>query len=96
MPTIHIFRASQATIDYKNSIALLNYDDAVILLDDAVYLINRPIINELIQTVSLNNIYVLEQHALARGIKPNQGITPINLASFPTLMLSFTQSITWQ
>lgn len=96
MSTIHIYRASQATVEYKNSIALLSHNDAVILLDDAVYLAKHPILNVLIKAVSSKNVFILEEHAFARGITPPHNVTPINLASFPALILSFNQSITWQ
>lgn len=97
MSTLHIIRRSISThSSIKNSIELLSKGDVVVFIDDGIYNINDLIYQEIYKVISSTNIYVVVEHAQARGISIPDNMSAITIKEILGLSLSTTQSITWQ
>lgn len=97
MSVLHLIRTSNfATNDLSLCLNHLSADDSLILLDDGCYNLHHPLLNSAVEKITRSNIYMLGQHASARGLKLDQDIELISMAEVVQLVLSNQTVITWQ
>lgn len=93
--TLHLLRQSPFTNDDMllcNEILMLN--DSVVLMDDGCYTLNHPLLNKLHK--KCENIFIIEQHALARGLSLSNNIQVIDITTFNQFVFEHKNSVTWQ
>lgn len=93
--TLHLLRQSPFI---KNDIELcrtnLSPEDAIVLIDDGCYTLHHQIMKDL--QLACNNIYIIEQHAIARGFNLKVDIQGINITQLNKLIFEYDNSVTWQ
>ncbi|GAA6206674.1 MULTISPECIES: sulfurtransferase complex subunit TusB [Thalassotalea] len=93
--TLHLVRFSPfINTDIELCRDNLLADDSIVLIDDGCYTLNHQIFEEL--QLSCQQIYVVEQHAIARGITLANHSNGINLAKLNQLIFQYDNSVTWQ
>jgi len=91
--TLHIVRqiSNQVT---ENLLSLITSSDSIVLIDDGCYYNNHSL---LIQINNITeNIYIIEDHAQARALKPLALLNNIKLEDLYTLVFQHKNSVTWQ
>lgn len=93
--TLHLLRLSPFT---NNDMLLCNenlmLNDSVVLLDDGCYTLNHPLLNKL--QIKCDNIFIIEQHALARGLSLKNNIQAIDITTLNQFVFEHKNSVTWQ
>ncbi|MEW6991656.1 sulfurtransferase complex subunit TusB [Colwelliaceae bacterium 6441] len=93
--TLHLLRQSPFK---QNDISLCCHNvtihDAIVLIDDGCYTINHQMFTELCNTTQ--NIFIIEDHVFARGLKMPNCIQAIHLNKFNELIFEYSNSVTWQ
>ena len=97
MTTLHLVRCSAfKSHTINNCLSVLGGEDMVILLDDGVYNLQHPVLQQFQTVIPDSNLLVIQQHALARGVKLMSEHQAIELSELIKLSLETAQSITWQ
>ncbi|MDO6446921.1 sulfurtransferase complex subunit TusB [Colwellia sp. 1_MG-2023] len=93
--TLHLLRQSPFNNnDVELCCANLSTEDAIVLIDDASYLLNHPLLTDIL--LACQNIYIIEQHALARGLTSTGNIQVISIEKLTQLIFDYDNSVTWQ
>ncbi|WJG11175.1 sulfurtransferase complex subunit TusB [Aliiglaciecola sp. LCG003] len=83
------------TLTLQQSISRVNASDGVLLLENAVYVLQSSSLMETILCTGAK-VYVIEDDMLARGISSHHSkISLINYAQFVQLTLEYQQVISW-
>ncbi|REL26984.1 sulfurtransferase complex subunit TusB [Thalassotalea euphylliae] len=97
MASIHLIRNSAySDANILTALSLLNADDLVVFIDDGVYNVSHPGIQQLLVNNIGIQVYVIEHHIQARGITAPVNIEKITMANLVALTDQSTQVITWQ
>lgn len=97
MASIHLIRNSAySDANVLTALSLLNANDLVVLIDDGVYNVSHPSIQQLLANNTSIEVYVIEHHIQARGIVTPYNIEQITMANLVALIDQSTQVITWQ
>lgn len=97
MTTLHIVRKSAfSTNDLAQCLALATKTDTIILLDDACYNVNHPLIEQALTRQPELAIRIMKTHALARSITIIDGIKAIVMKELISLTFTYNKVITWQ
>ncbi|NQY64807.1 MAG: sulfurtransferase complex subunit TusB [Alteromonadaceae bacterium] len=92
MSLLHLVRSSAfEKHDFSQCINNILPDDKIVLMDDACYNINHPLIDK----VSTASIYALKQHVFARAIA-NNTVTEITMNELTKMTFELDSVITWQ
>lgn len=69
--------------------------DAILLLQDGVYLVNSPILTQLVD--SGVDVFILRADMEARGLamNPELRINPVDYAGFVALSCQYSKTISW-
>jgi sulfur relay protein TusB/DsrH len=93
--TLHLLRQSPFT---HNDVLLcsdnLLKNDSVVLMDDGCYALSHAFLGKLQQ--NCENIFIIKQHALARGLSLNNNIQLIDIAMLNQFIFKHKNSVTWQ
>ncbi|NQY33716.1 MAG: sulfurtransferase complex subunit TusB [Alteromonadaceae bacterium] len=96
MSLLHLVRSSAFdSNDFAQCINNILPNDKIVLMDDACYNINHPLIEKAIDKVSTTSIYALKQHVLARAIA-NNNIMEITMNELTKMTFELDSVITWQ
>jgi len=88
MSTLHIVNRSPWSSDsWQRCLSLLAKGDAVLLIEDAVYAINRGDLPA--------GCFVLEPDLRARGLAPNDAAVCVDYAGFVDLTCRYQKSVSW-
>lgn len=93
MSTLHIVNQSPWRSDsWARCLSMLSDGDAVLLIEDAVYAVNRDDLPA--------NCFVLESDLEARGLAPgvnsaNYNLTRVDYAGFVDLACRYDRSVSW-
>lgn len=68
--------------------------DIIVLIDDGSYLLTSSLLESASDLV--NSFYIIEEHALARGIKVSAPHKAINNQELISLVFAQNNTITWQ
>ncbi|TKB44825.1 sulfurtransferase complex subunit TusB [Thalassotalea mangrovi] len=95
MANLHLLRSSGFThMKLQQCQTALLEDDLVLLIDDGVYNLKHPIVEQL---ASKHQVYALTDHVSARGIvAPLPNVTLCDYEQFVSLTLAADKVITWQ
>ncbi|WP_448555197.1 sulfurtransferase complex subunit TusB [Thalassotalea montiporae] len=97
MASLHLIRTSSFSSDsFTNALTVMKSSDRIILLDDGVYNINHPILQNALALVGKENLFVIEHHYLARGLATDDALNFISMAALVALTEAANQIITWQ
>jgi len=75
----------------NNCLATLLKNDSIILLDDGCYNVTHACLSE-----NTNDIYVINEHALARALTIPKNITAISMNELDNLFFTHNSVVTWQ
>jgi tRNA 2-thiouridine synthesizing protein B len=91
---LHLIRCSAfSSNQLENCLATLAEVDSIVLLDDGCYsMVHRC----LIDNIAKGNVYIVTEHATARGLEPPLKINNISLTELTELMFSHHSVVTWQ
>ncbi|MCO4797751.1 MAG: sulfurtransferase complex subunit TusB [Colwelliaceae bacterium] len=93
--TLHLIRTSPFN---KNDILLccdvLSAKDSIVLLDDGCYSLNHESFDLLLSKTK--RIFIIEIHALSRGLAITDNIQPIDLTMLNKMIFEHLNSVTWQ
>ncbi|GAA0344931.1 sulfurtransferase complex subunit TusB [Bowmanella denitrificans] len=94
---LHLLRSSPfTTLDIGQSLALMDQDDGLLLMQDAVYAIQGQGQSWFEQLQQRQGIYILKEDMQARGLSHCPGfIEQVDYSKFVTLTLTFDQVVTW-
>jgi len=97
MATLHIVRKSAfSSNDLAQCLALVIKSDTIVLLDDACYNVNHPLITQVLTEQPELAIQIMKTHALARAITVMDSIRTIAMKDLVSLTLTHEKVITWQ
>ena len=93
--TLHLLRRSS----FKQNDILLCCDilttkDSVVLIDDGCYCLYHESFNLLLSKTK--NVFIIEIHALSRGLSINGVIQAIDLTELNKMIFNHSNSVTWQ
>lgn len=89
---LHILTQSPATESFRHCLSALAKNDAVLLIQNAVYAeTDKDLAN-----AGVKNIYALTADRQARGLNTDpEGIELIDYAGFVALTLEYDKTVTW-
>lgn len=88
MSTLHILRHSPWRSDsWQRCLSVLSADDAVLLIEDAVYAVNRDDVPA--------NCYGLIPDLEARGVPGTERVRDVDYAGFVDLVCRYDKSVSW-
>lgn len=88
---LHIIQKSPfSSTVLDDCLKTINKDDAILLIQDGVFAVNHPSINQHPLT-----IYALQEDLNARGINPDGATTCIGYNEFVELCAKYDTSISW-
>lgn len=94
MPILNIVRCSAFTSQQVNNcLATLLESDSILLIDDGGYNLTHP---SLLAVVKRNEVFVINEHAVARALAIPPNIIPISMKEMKDLVFSHHSVITWQ
>jgi tRNA 2-thiouridine synthesizing protein B len=89
---LHILTQSPATESFRQCLSALTKNDAILLIQDAVY----AQWGKDFASSNINNIYALTADRQARGLQgASEGIKLIDYAGFVALTLEYDKTVTW-
>ncbi|QOL25008.1 sulfurtransferase complex subunit TusB [Thalassotalea sp. LPB0316] len=92
---LHIIRQSPFQQDISHELAcLLTSHDEVVLIDDGVYFCQCLHLQLLLD--KSKTVYLVQEHAQARGISAAKGTLGITFDELSTLILEANKTLTWQ
>lgn len=96
MVTLHIVRTSGfSKQDFQACLNTMASKDIILLTDDGCYNVSHPELKKLLPSHN-TLIYMLEQHAKARGIETAESINLIDEEAVLALIFKCNNSVTWQ
>jgi tRNA 2-thiouridine synthesizing protein B len=97
MATLHIVRKSAfSSNDLAQCLALVIKTDTIVLLDDACYNVNHPLIEQTLSEQPDLAINIMKTHAVARAITVIDSIRAIAMKDLVSLTFTYEKVITWQ
>jgi tRNA 2-thiouridine synthesizing protein B len=94
--TLHLLRQSPFT--NQNDVELycdnLTMSDSIVLMDDGCYTIKHSLLTKL--HLNCENIFIIKQHALARGLTLSNNTKWIDITKLNQLIFQHSNSVTWQ
>jgi len=97
MTTLHIVRKSAfSSNDLAQCLALATKADTIVLLDDACYNVNHPLIAKTLNEQPELAINIMQTHAQARAVNIMNPIKAILMEDLIKLTFTHKQVITWQ
>ena len=95
MNTLHFIRTSAfTTTDFKSALQTTCIDDAFVFIDDGCYNLMHPLLETCFDQHS--NIYVIQEHLIARAITLHPTVETCSIAQLVDLTFSYNKVITWQ
>ena len=86
MASLHLIRNSAySDANVLTALSLRNANDLVVLIDDGVYNVSHPSIQQLLANNTGIEVYVIEHHIQARGIATPDNIEQITMANLIAL-----------
>ncbi len=91
---LHLMRCSAfSNNNLQDCLANLTKQDALVLIDDGCYTVNHPCLTEVIEDF---NVFIITEHALARGLNIQANINSITLSELTDLLFTHHSVVTWQ
>lgn len=97
MSSLYIINSPKTSSQLQSILATITANDAILLIQDACYMLKAPVLVELLQTHH-TSCYALQNDIDARNSAPNgqsDNITTINYNEFVELTLTHQNSISW-